>query len=470
MPKPGGEFSPGQISLRRVLEIASKHDGDRAGAEEAIRAEYYAAAAADRTNPVQRREQQRKRAGNVLIGMATYGLYESGSLTQVGRELVATPSDAALYEAFARHILGERHGLTVVQAVRDIQKRGETPTKGLLSAEIGQLGIELPRATTHHLILIAWLREAGVFASAPGYEIDEARASEVLGVELPTIDEWTALTNQQRAVLRTLKALSLVHGTTPQSAQSVIERAETDYGRIFGMAGDQMLRKVDDPLAAGGWGTMSRPGEGRGGKSGTIAATPKLLDLDLQALPAPVASEIPADLRDKLTTPLQKIYADLDSANTHTKGIALELLAIKIATDLGITARKLRLRGIKTGGAEVDLVAEAAQLHFSRWLFQCKNTSQISVADLAKEIGMCVLLRAHVIVMVTTGKIPKSVRAHAKNLAESTGFQAVLVDGKLLDAYIKRGASTLLEFFHDTAAITMQVKRDQVDVEDETEV
>ena len=77
----GGEFSPNLVNLRRVLEIVRDHEGDRPGAEEALRAEYFAAAAADRKDPVERLEQQRKRAGNVLIGMATYGLLKSATLT-----------------------------------------------------------------------------------------------------------------------------------------------------------------------------------------------------------------------------------------------------------------------------------------------------------------------------------------------------------------------------------------------------
>ncbi len=465
----GGEFSPKQISLRRVLEIAADHPGDRAKAQEAIRAEYFAEAAATRSDPGERREQQRKRAGNVLIGLSTYGLYANGSLTTLGAELLAYPSTEELYESFAAHVLRNRHGLIVLQAIRNTQQRGDQPTKGSLAAELERLGIELPNATTHHLILIAWLRTAGVVKTNPAYEIDEARAGKLLGVALPTVDDWQGLTNPQRALLRTLKTSSLVYGVSPQSAQSLMERAEQEYGRIFGTARDQLRKQVYEPLGAGGWVTMSEPGAGRGGKSGTIAPTKKLIDLDLESLPAAVASDIPADLRAKLNTPLEKIQEDLQSSDTHTKGIALELLAIRIATDLNITPRQLRLRGIKTAGAEVDLIAEAAHLHFSRWLFQCKNTKSVSVADLAKEVGMCVLLRAHVIVIVTTGEIGATVRAYAKTLGDSTAHQAVLVDGKVLADYKKRGARALLEFFHDAASGTLQLKRPQTEVAEEVD-
>lgn len=465
----GGEFSPNQISLRRVLEIAAAHPGARAAAEETLRAEYFALAAPERKDPMERREQQRKRAGNVLIGMSTYGLYDKAELTELGKELLATPDDSTLHSRFAEDILRNRLGVTVVEAVRAIQARGEQPNKGSLATELARLGIEPPRATTHHLILLAWLRKAGV-VSDPGYEIDDQRAESLLGVALPTVDEWRGLTNPQRALLLSLKASSLTYGMSPQPAQVVMEKAEQAYGHVFGAARDQLRRQVFEPLEGGGWVTMSQPRGGRGGKSGTIAATKKLIDLDMESIPAAVASDIPADLRDRLTSPLEQVYLDLESSDTYVKGIALELLAIKISTDLNITPRELRLRGIKTAGAEVDLVAEAAHLHFSRWLFQCKNTARLTVADLAKEVGMSVLLRAHVIVMVTTGQIGGTVRTYAKTLGETTALQAVLVDGKVLADYRKRGATALREYFQIAAGETLRLKRPQVQAADDVEL
>jgi hypothetical protein len=461
----GGEFSPQQIDLRTVLRIAAEHDGDRAGAAEAIRRAYFASAAQASKDPA---EQQRKRAANVLIGLAAYGLYQDGRLTELGRELAAAADDAALYETFALHVLRERHGLTVLSAVRNLMSRGDKTTKGSIATELRRLGMTVPRAATHHLIEIAWLRKAGVFRAGRGYAIDEARTAEVLGVSLATLGEWDQLKNPQRAILRTLKALSVVHGSEPQRAQRVVELAEREYGAIFG-AGDQLRKQVFQPLEAGGWVTMSQSSAGRGAKSGAIAPAPKLVELDLERMPSAVASDIPGDLWEKLTTPLQQIYEDLDSENRHSKGIALEVLALRLAIDLGITPRRFRLRGTVTGGAEVDLIAEAAHLHFSRWLFQCKNTRQVSVADLAKEIGMCVLLRGQVIVMVTTGRFADTVESHARMLAETTGYQAVLVDHSLLASYKARGPVALYEYFHEAASQTLMLKRGQLEVEEAEE-
>jgi hypothetical protein len=473
MPKPsaekprlpsGGEFSPNQVNLGRVLEIVAENEDDRPGAEEALRAEYFATAAPDRKNPAERLEQQRKRAGNVLIGMATYGLQESGRLTKLGHQLLDS-NDGERNRRFATHILKNRSGMTVLSAIKNLQMRGDQPTKGSIADELERLGLQVPRATTHHLVLLNWLRQAGVVRGQRGYDIDEELAAGFAGVSLMAMDEWGALTNPQRAVLRVLRNLAVAHGNRAQPAQHVIELVELQYGRIFG-ARDQLRRRVFAPLEDVGWVTMSQPSPGRGGKSGKIAASPKLLDLDIEGLPAAVASEIPADLRAKLNTPLEKIHADLSSDDTYQKGIALELLAIRIATDLNITPRRLRLRGIKTAGAEVDLVAEAVHLHFSRWLFQCKNTTSVDVTDLAKEVGMAVLLKAQVIVLITTGTIGSVVRRYARTLAQETNLQAVLVDGRMVRTYLQKGAPALFDYFHSAAAETLLVKRSQAE-EDE---
>src|SRR5207244_2867972 len=113
----------------------------------------------------------------------------------------------------------------------------------------------------------------------------------------------------------------------------------------------------------------------RGGKSGAVSATQKLLELDPTRLAGDVKECVPPDLRASLRAPLEKIYADLSSTSTHEKGIALELLALRIVIDLGLIPKGFRERSAQTSGAEVDLVCEGIHLHFSRWVLQCKNTT-----------------------------------------------------------------------------------------------
>jgi len=187
------------------------------------------------------------------------------------------------------------------------------------------------------------------------------------------------------------------------------------------------------------------------------------LEIDMDLLGRDRTWGIPPDRRSRMRTPLAEIQRDLKSVDTSLKGIALELLAVRIASDLTLIPRAFRLRGAETGGAEVDLIAEGAHLHFSRWLFQCKNIrGDVALSDLAKEVGMAVMLRAHVIVMVTTSDFSSTVRTYAKELMDSHYLQVVLVSGDTLDVYAKRGVSPLLDFFRREAGKTMSLKRPQL--------
>lgn len=141
---------------------------------------------------------------------------------------------------------------------------------------------------------------------------------------------------------------------------------------------------------------------------------------------------IPPDLRPHLNTPLSEIYENLTSDDKNVRGIALELLALRISIDLALMPLRFRERSNRTGGAEVDLLVDAVHLHYSRWLFQCKNTPTVDLADLAKEVGMARLLKGHVVVMVTTGRFARSVQDYADEMMRTDSLQIVLIDGKLL--------------------------------------
>ena len=194
-----------------------------------------------------------------------------------------------------------------------------------------------------------------------------------------------------------------------------------------------------------------------------LVGTEKLLDLNIDLLPQGDEWGVPDDLRPLMDTPLDEIVSGLKANSTHDKGMALELLALRIATDATLIPLRFRLLANETGGAEVDLVAEGVHLHFSRWLFQCKNTKTVALADLAKEIGMAVMLRAHVAVMVTTGRFASSVETYARELMDTHPLQVILIDGQLIEIYKDRGLGHLLEFLKGQAEATMRVKRGQVE-------
>lgn len=462
------QFTPPQINddLGRLLSVVADNEGDRSSLVEALRQKYHASKSPRAKTDATRLKGQQKLAGNVLSSMSieNYGLLDTEAyvLTDLGRELLALPTEALRLQRFAQHILKNLCGMDLLLAVDRIQRRGDQVEQEPLAEELRAAGIELATEATHHGALAQWLRAAGVLKSGSrGYQIDHAVVVNLAGISLRTVDEWSGLTPAQQKFLRTLRLHAETAGPAPEWAKVLMSLAESEHGKVFPTR--QKASKVYDPLAADGWIEVTEA-EGRG-KSGKIAPTPKLLDADLDALTGFLVGDIPADLRGKLSTPTAEIYRDLDAEATYVKGLALELLAMRIASDVGLTPIRFRLRGVVNGG-ECDLLAEASQLHFTRWLFQCKNTPRgvVGIEQLAREVGMATLLRAHVIVIVTTGTFTRPALDYAHELTLNTPLQVILVGKDVLSRYRTSGRVAMTEYFWRTAREALRTKRTQVDV------
>jgi hypothetical protein len=455
------EFSPGQISLSHVLAVISSNEGNRPLIVETLRSKYFSNSALDHPEEATRLRIQRTRATNVLIGMKAYGLLDSitTSLTPVGNALLKETDPVKQHVSFAKHILLEKNGLRVLQVVRQLQSRNEPVTKTTLHQELERCGFSLPRATTHHTKLLQWLREARIIDDKN--RINDDALKRATGVAGSALGELSGLTAEQIAFIRTLKRLSDKGAGTSYPAKDLIDLCVLEHGKIF--KEDQLRSSVFLPLERKGWLTLEARGSGRGGKSGTLSPTSKLTTMNPSVLLGLAPnSGLPAEVMEKLNKPLASIYADLASQDTYTKGIALELLAIRMASDLGLTPLRFRERSNETGGAEVDLIAQAAQLHFSRWLFQCKNTRSVRVSDLAKEVGMAYLLKAHIIVIATTGNVSKALEKFATELSQSSPLQVVLLDGEALAQYQAGGRTFLLQHLRAISAVTEKHKFAQI--------
>src|SRR4051812_28684335 len=102
----GANFSPNEVELAEVLEIAHASAGNRKAVEQSIQKRYYDPKT---TTPA---KQKPKLAYNVANGMEKYGVInKDGSLTQLGEELYKLRgSSDKLHDVFARHILVNLHG------------------------------------------------------------------------------------------------------------------------------------------------------------------------------------------------------------------------------------------------------------------------------------------------------------------------------------------------------------------------
>ena len=458
------EFSPGQIGgiagLTRLLRLLKRHGGDKDAVVSAVRTNYFTDTA-PKLKGKARLKRQQTRAYNLVLGASKYGLLDLSTydLTSFGSEILAARTNKVRARMLAAHVLRHLHGLEVLDCVRALQERGTPVTKTNLQNELERRGFDLPRATTHHTKLLGWLREASVVG--PGYEIDDDAVSKLVGITIAGMAEWEGLTAEQRAFLRTLRKLAMVHGNGSLPARDVVDATALEYGPVFHRP-DQLAARVFKPLVEKGWIKRDLKSKGRGGKSGAISPKPKLLATDLGLMPEETGEGIPADLRPQLQTPISDVRKDLRSRSKHKKGIALELLALRIAIDLGLTPVRMRERSASTGGAEVDVIAEGKQLQFTRWLIQCKNTKHVTVAALAKEIGMATLLNAQVVALVTTGSFSKTVVSYADLVSATTALQVVLIPGFALDTYAADGPRGLWALLRTASERTLELKRPQV--------
>lgn len=463
-----GEFSPGVVKLREVLRIVAESAGDVGEMVERIRALYFTEHAAKRKDPEERVAQQRQLAGNVLIGMQSYKLMSNDALSDVGEELFATADDDELYRLFAVHILRRLPGMDVLAAIRGMQARRETVGLDALNEQLRRMGYYIPTHSSYATKMIGWLRLAGVFPSKRGsYEIDEEVVRSLIGVSVELVDEWSQMPAGHRAFIATLRKMMDGTGSREFPVKRVFDQVELDSGAVLGNEGSRK-KAILQPLEDAEWIKVAYKSDGRGGKSGYLEVPDKLAEADFETLTGYSPSAIPAEIRPHLQAPLADVFDNLQSEDKYIKGLALEVLAVRIASDIGLVPTKFRLRGTSTGGAEVDMVAEGAHLHHSRWLFQCKNVKgAVALSDAAKEVGMAVVLKAHVIVLVTTGRFASSVQAFAEEVMLTQPYQMILIDGELLEKYRLRDATPLLRFLHDTAHDVMRLKSQQLQAADD---
>lgn len=137
--------------------------------------------------------------------------------------------------------------------------------------------------------------------------------------------------------------------------------------------------------------------------------------------------------------------------------MALEALGFKLMRLIDMEYQATRLRGIETGGAEVDLIFHSTRLVYSRWQIQCKNTGRVSLDDVAKEVGLTHFLKSNAIVMVSTGEIGAEARKYANQIMRQSNMAIVMMDKTDINRIIKQSAA-IVEVFEREAHHAMRLK------------
>ncbi len=443
----GSEFSPAQIDLVALLELAHHYRNDWVAFEKSVRDRFFAGNETSDDN-------KRKLANNTKLSMRAYGLIgeDDASLTDIGQKLYELCHDKAiLYEVFGRHLLLHCQGMNFVQCVLDMHAAGEVINLNSLRHWLGERGIVVPRGGKHMSTLRLWLEKTGVFVS--DYRVDQVRIREILGIGIEQFDELAIFSLEQRIYLKTL---ANVDDSGPHLSNDIERLATTTYGTKFNEK--NLPKQVLYPLRAAGYIELEKSTEGRGAKPFWVTATSKLLTDIAEPLIKQIEQQTRAELRPLLRKSLKDIREEVKYGSKHIRGLALEALAFKLMRLIDLSYVGTRLRGTATGGAEVDLVFEAKRLVFSRWQIQCKNTARVSLDDVAKEVGLTHFLKSNVIVIVSTGNISREARRYADKIMVDSNLCIIVINGSDLDNIEDRPA-TICDVLNREAYHAMDLKR-----------
>ena len=447
----GSEFSPSQINLRQMLELIERHEGDQAGLQAAILSTYFAAHGGAGPNAAKNRNTL---AMNSRLGLKAYGIIDDEArFTEFGRRLFDFRADEkALYETLARHILLNLHGMALVQCIRDMNAGGEDVDLTSLRHALADRGIDYPSGGKHPSMMRLWLENAGIFVGSR-WQIDDIRLEEVLGTDPAMYRELSKFTTEQRAFLR---ALANSSRTEPQSASDIVKLAETTYGVRF--PEKSLPKMVLNALVDSGYITAAKTTGGRGAKPFMVAPTAKVTAELIEPLFDQMKNQADPKMIDLSRKPLAEIRAEMTSADINLKGLALEALAFKLMRLVDMDYMATRLRGSATGGAEVDLVFQSSRLVYSRWQVQCKNTSRVSLDDVAKEVGLTAFIKSSVIVVVTTGIVGGEARRYANKIMRDSNLAVIMLDGADLDR-VSTNPSQIVDVFNREARMAMELKK-----------
>lgn len=442
------EFTTSQVDLVECLKIASSSPSRQEFIAE-IREKYFSNNAQTRTDPKEKKVQQEKLAGNVLIGLRNYQLVNddnSLSLTEIGHEILENEDSAK--SIFGSHLFNTLCGYYIIRAMDTLKSKGISPrNKKGLAEELTLLGLKTKKgksistSTTDHTKFITWLKWCGFFDE--NLEFQEEIFRNYLGKPSGLVSALWGLSDEQHLFLKFLKDIS--KGNTQFSVKDLIGSSQIKYGKYIKRP-DQVRADILYPLEELGFISLNRSSEGRGGNSGHLECLEPVFKLDYADFDG--ASDINANV-DRKNKPLEQIFEELNSTDIATKGIALEELAISIGGTLGLRTLGVRTQGKETGGSEVDVLFEQLGLVYSKWLVQCKNTpnSRIDVSVVAKEVGHALILHANVVVVITTGEFTRPAHDYANQTMRKSNIQVILINGREVASFREKGAAYLSRLF-----------------------
>lgn len=438
----GHQFEPKTMSLPELVKLCVDCQPDRRALQDAISTRYYSSHSAQ--NDLQRGENRSKLAMNTFLSLRAYKLvesvgdddwqYEVTDLSSAIFEHQNDPNEAA--NIFARHILTNLTGMSLLKAVEAINSRGDKPKLDLIGYELQEMGYSLSPNAIYVSTMRQWLQEAGVFEKA--YEINWDRVYDILELDKDYIDEIYTLTSEQKYFLLAMLHMSITELT---KWNDIANYAVSVYKVRF--PSKSFVKDIIQPLTNAGLIETEKTTGGRGAKPNLVKLTEKAQRELLSKLLESIA-DMTEISQTELSRSFEDVVGDLEDSDKHVKGKALELLAIWMIRLTSLRFTKWRKRDYETGQGEVDVLAASDRFVYHRWQIQCKNTKRVDVEVLAKEVGMTFVTGADVVMVVTTGEFTRDAFQYAYRMMEVSRYYMVLIQKEDIES-IKENRTNIIK-------------------------
>ncbi len=435
----GVDFPPEKINISEVLQMALCLEGkDARKLVEELDKKYF-----DNVSM----------AANCKNSMVAYGILQSGGgvhLSGFGNTLVSLSTDEERYDTMAKHILTNLNGLMFIEAIRTLRIGGERPSLERLADTLNLMGCEpLSKTNKHVATMKKWLEKANVL---DGWEIKETKLTCLAGVENDQVEILKGLSVTQIVFLR---ALCNADADGYQNAAKIRDLAEISFNVIF--PGKQFSAQIINPLVEKGLIEKKPSLSSHGGNAPEV----KIADAVKEQVQASILGQIQVLAGVEVIPYCQKslieLRMEIDSSDTHKKGLALEAFAIKMMRIVNLDFAGTRVKGSQTGGAEVDVLFDTTRLNYSRWQVQCKNSPKVSLDQVAKEVGLSHVLKTNVIVILTTGKAATPAKEYADTIMCEMNLCIVFIESDDIDEILKE-PSSIVKILEREAKKAKQVK------------
>ncbi len=407
----GAEFSPDKIKIKELLKLVAKYEGKPADElVGAISKRYF--------------NNNCAMGKNCRSSMVAYGILESGggiNLSSFGKKLVVMKKEADIYDAMAQRIVIDLNGLMFIEAIRTISEKGEHPTLERVTEMLNLIGCEKLSKTNKHVpTMKKWLEKAKVLN---GWNIKEKKLERLSGVKGEEIEVLKGLNYAQICFVRTL---CNIDSDEYQNASTIRELAKVSFNVDFEEKG--FAAAIIKPLEEKNIIEKKAFTGTHGGNASEI----RLLGTVKSDVLAPVLQQIEIiagkEVLRYIQKPLNVLRKEIDADDPYIKGLALEAFAIKMMRIIDLNFAGTRVKGIETGGAEVDIIFDTTRLSYSRWQVQCKNTGKVSLDQVAKEVGLSHVLKTNVIVILTTGRVTKKAKEYAATIMREMNLCIVFIE------------------------------------------